>query len=268
MDSNHSAAVIMTFNLRRASLFDGVNAWRYRKGRAAEAVLASGADFVGTQEGFHSMLQELSALLPGYAWVGEGRRGGTKDEYSAIVYRKDRWTPSESGTFWLSQTPEQPGSRSWGSSYPRICTWAVFRSIPNPSLRILVMNTHLDHISAMARKCGAALAGDRLLELQRQHQAPAILTGDLNTKPRSGPIQLLREHYGLLDAYQAYPGGPGAVGSTYHGFRGGGRGGAPIDYIFASKSCTIVRTQVDRNRYQGKFPSDHFPVCAHISWKS
>lgn len=265
--SREQSAVIMTFNLRIATLADRENAWRYRKGRAAEAILAAEADIVGTQEGNHAMLQELTALLPGYAWIGEGRKGGGSGETNAIMYREDQWTPEESETFWLSEKPSKPGSQSWGAAYPRICTWGLFRSVQMPESRIVVCNTHLDHISGHARKQGAALVASKLQELERKTGAPAVLTGDFNAKPRSEAIESLTRVFGLLSAYDVYPGGTDGAGATFHGFRGGGSGGLPIDYIFAyGASCTWVHTVVDRERYGGMYPSDHYPVRAVVCW--
>lgn len=266
-DSVGKCATVMTFNLRRASMFDGPNAWRYRKGRAAEAILAGDADFVGTQEASRPMLRELAARLAEFGWLGEGRSGGERDETNAILYRKDRWVPIESGTFWLSETPARPGSRSWGAVFPRICTWALFRSLLDPGQCFAVFNAHLDHVSRLARRLGAALAAERLLELSRKAGAPAALTGDFNAGPRSETLaQLTRPPYSLIDVYEAaYPGGPEAVGPTYHGFRGRGFGW-PIDGIFVTQDCAVDAITVDRDKYGGRYPSDHYPVVARLSW--
>jgi len=259
-------AVVMTFNLRRASVFDGPDAWKYRRGRAAEAIRAGNPDFVGTQEASCAMMRELAAMLPDFGWLGEGRRGGERDETNAILYRYDRWVPAEAGTFWLSGTPGRPGSRGWGALLPRICTWALFRSRQDPGMLFAVFNAHLDHVSRLARRLGAALAAERLLELRRRTGAPAALTGDFNAAPESEPLLLLtRPPYDLINVYEAYPGGPGAVGPTYHGFRGRGFGG-PIDGIFATPDCAVEAVAVDRNKYGGRYPSDHFPVVAHLRW--
>jgi len=262
-------ATIMTFNLRRATVLDGANAWRYRKSRAAEAIRAGGADFVGTQEGFRRMLQELTSLLPGYAYLGEGRKGGGADEHNAILYREDAWAPERSGTFWLSETPDAPGSRGWGSVFPRICTWALFRRVDDPDVRVAVFNTHLDHISANARKRGAALVADRLRDELRTFGGPAVMIGDFNAKPHSEAICQLSETYRLISAYDVYPGGTKAAGATYHGFRGGGARGEPIDYIFAAGAdCELRLTAVHRAKVRGKFPSDHYPVSTTVSWRA
>ncbi|HZG58150.1 endonuclease/exonuclease/phosphatase family protein [Paenibacillus sp.] len=266
--AEHAAATVMTFNLRRPSWLDGANAWRYRKAAAADAVLAAAADFVGTQEGSKAMLLELTARLPSYAWLGEGRRGGERDETNAILYREDRWAVEASGTFWLSETPERAGSRSWGAAFPRICTWALFRARRGPAATVAVFNAHLDHISRTARTRGAALAAARLLELRGRTGAPAALIGDFNAGPRSEAVaQLALPPYGLASAYEAFPGGPAAVGATYHGFRGGGGlRGEPIDVIFATAECDFEAASVDRGKYRNRYPSDHYPVSARIRW--
>jgi len=258
--TNDRSAVVMTFNLRRSSLFDGRNAWRYRKGRAASAIAATDADIVGTQEGSRSMLLELNAMLPQYAWVGEGRRGGALDETNAILYRADRWKPERSGTFWLSDAPERPGSRAWGAAFPRICTWALFRSVQDEGARWAVFNTHLDHISAQARRRGIALVSKRARDIAEG--VPLVLTGDFNAKPDSDVAQLLRAE-GWRSALDDVP----AAGATFHGFRGGGERGRPIDYIFCRGNFEDIEAAVDRDRYGGRYPSDHYPVYARLRWR-
>ncbi|HZG75158.1 MAG TPA: endonuclease/exonuclease/phosphatase family protein [Paenibacillus sp.] len=261
--ASERAAVVMTFNLRRATWADGRNAWRFRKESAAEAVLAANADVVGTQEGSSAMLLELTAMLPRYDWIGEGRRGGARDETNAILYRADRWAPERSGTFWLSETPERPGSRAWGAAFPRICTWALFRSLGDDGLRWAVFNTHLDHISAPARRRGIELVARRAAELAEG--APLALTGDFNAKP-GGEVEETLRGAGWRSAFDAIPGGAAAAGATYHAFRGGGERGRPIDYIYYRGFAGAAEIRVDRALYLGKYPSDHYPASAALRW--
>ncbi|WP_274362444.1 endonuclease/exonuclease/phosphatase family protein [Paenibacillus thermotolerans] len=257
---------VMTFNLRRSSWTDRNNAWRFRKRSVAETILRSGAEFIGTQEGLPLMLKELDGLLPGYGRVGQGRDGGSKGEHCAIYYVKERWKPAEHGTFWLSVTPELPASRGWGAMFPRICTWAVFEPADGGIPRLAVYNVHLDHISGLARERGAALAAARLIERRAASGVPAVLVGDFNSSPRRPAVaQLSAPPYSLVDACDELPGGAAAAGATYHAFRGGGEGGKPIDYIFATDDIRIEQIVVDREKCLGRFPSDHYPVIAHIS---
>lgn len=114
----------MTFNIRMDTPNDGINQWSNRKEWVAEVVFFNDVDIVGMQEVLHNQLVDLENLLPQYDYVGEGREGETKGEYSPIFYLKDRFKVLESGTFWLSETPYEKGVKSWDSSLPRIATWA------------------------------------------------------------------------------------------------------------------------------------------------
>lgn len=144
---------VMTLNLRLDVESDGENAWPHRVDAVADTISHSGAEIVGTQEGLPHMLAELDQRLPDYSRIGEPRRDG--DESCAIWYRHELMNVVEWGQFWLSETPDIRESVSWGSSFPRICTWALFCWSKQPTRRIRVYNTHLDHVSREARQNGA-----------------------------------------------------------------------------------------------------------------
>lgn len=261
---------VMTFNLRTNVASDGSNAWPFRTERAAAMVARTGALVVGIQEGLHGMVTDLAAGLPDYAWTGEGRQGGTNDEFCAIFYRRDALVMEEHGNFALSETPERLGSIDWESACPRMCTWALFRFAAGPAKRFLVFNTHLDHRSQEAREKGIALVWRRLREKRRQVGAPAILMGDLNARPDNPVIRFLRgeeplggETAKLQDAFLAAPESEGGDGATFHAFTGR-TDGAPIDFIFGTDGVTFIRTCVDRSQIDGAYPSDHFPVVARV----
>ena len=76
-----------------------------------------------------SLALVLVARLPAYTWFGESRKGSTEDEHMGVFYRKDRLRVRDSGNFWLSDTPDVPGSRTWGNILPRMVTWARFERI-------------------------------------------------------------------------------------------------------------------------------------------
>ncbi|MEO3946476.1 endonuclease/exonuclease/phosphatase family protein [Gorillibacterium sp. CAU 1737] len=255
---------VMTFNLRVMVESDGENAWNKRYPAAARAMEEHGADFIGTQEARLFMLEELAALLPGYAWMGQGRRGGHEDEHCAIFYRTDRWELLESGDFGLSESPDQLGILSWKTDYPRMCTWAKFRSLQDGT-ETAVFNTHLDHISEEAQVKGMELIRERMEELSRSSAGlPFVLTGDFNVEPDNIVIRGL-EAAGYRNAYSILPAGDTdqVPGMTFHDFQGGERG-RPIDYIFSSPDLTVEAVQVDRSYYDGRYPSDHYPVCAQL----
>lgn len=113
----------MTFNIRNGAAMDGDDDWTHRRQLFCDTVSGQSPDVLCVQEAFRSQLDDIHQTLPGYGEVGEGRDGGTKGEYSAILYRQKRFEVMDSGTFWLSDTPTIP-SRTWGNAYIRICTWA------------------------------------------------------------------------------------------------------------------------------------------------
>lgn len=247
---------VMTFNLRIHVQQDGANAWPNRILEAAEVIKQSGASIICTQEGSFAMLKDLEMLLPDYAWHGEGRQGGQEDEHCAIFYLRNHMEVIDSGTFGLSEYPEQLGYKSWETGCPRICTWAKLRM--SDGQICCIFNTHLDHMSEEARTRGIQLIVERMDTMCSENGIPAVLAGDFNSYPESDVIRILNET-GLKSAYSALK--ENRVGRTYHGFDGGEKG-EPIDYIYVTREVQIESVQVIRSMYNGRYPSDHYPIAA------
>jgi len=116
---------VMTYNIRYHNHSDGVNGWNKRKEKVVELILKNNPDVLGIQEALHSQMKDLCKLLKDYAYVGVGRDDGKeKGEYVAIFYKKSRLKVVKSGSFWLSETPETPGSMGWDAACTRMATWA------------------------------------------------------------------------------------------------------------------------------------------------
>ena len=97
-------------------------------------------------------------LPPRLPFYGVGRDDGKRQgEYAGIYYRRDRFERdvTEEGTFWLSDTPEVPGSKSWGNSYPRVVTWIrlIDRSTRRASTSSTPTGTTATSPRANARPC-------------------------------------------------------------------------------------------------------------------
>ena len=123
---------VMTFNIRYNTKNDSLNAWPYRKDNAASQIKFHTVHILGVQEALHEQVMDLGQSLSRYKYVGVGRDDGkTKGEYSAIFYDTTRLKLIESSTFWLSLTPEVPGSKGWDANITRIVTWAKFRNLSN-----------------------------------------------------------------------------------------------------------------------------------------
>ena len=151
---------VMTFNVRYATANDGENRWAVRKAMLFDVIRDADADLIGLQEALDAQLGEIVAASPAYGVVGVGRDDGkTKGEYAAILYRRDRFHVSDAGTFWFSDTPAVPASKSWGNNITRICTWARF--VDRGGRAFWHYNLHLDHESQPSRERSTVLLAER-----------------------------------------------------------------------------------------------------------
>jgi endonuclease/exonuclease/phosphatase family metal-dependent hydrolase len=269
--------VVMSFNVRYAAANDGENNWDKRKDLACDVVRRQAPDLIGLQEALRVQIDDFRAALPQYAELGVGREDGkTKGEYSAILYRKDRFDVNDSGTFWLSDTPEVPGSITWGNACTRVCTWARF--LPKSGKPFYLFNTHLDHISQPAREKGMALIMSRLTG--RKHQDPVVLTGDFNSGENNPVVHYLLGERQLDAASNGLSKNPLPLVDTFrllhkdatdvrtaHGFTGS-RSGTKIDYIFVQPGVEVLKAEILYDSKDNHYPSDHFPIMAAIRWSA
>jgi endonuclease/exonuclease/phosphatase family metal-dependent hydrolase len=259
---------VMTFNIRYDNPGDGVNAWPNRKDRVASLIRYHGADVIGVQEALLHQLTDLDARLPGFARVGVGRTDGkTKGEFSAILYRTDRLTLKDSGTFWLSPTPEVAGSKGWDTAIERVATWAHFAD-RRTGCEWLQLNTHFDHIGEVARQESSRLIRRRLLTLA--NGKPVIMTGDLNTEPTHAPYRILTSEplqdavAPLADAFVTSRTGNYGPTATWNAFKAI-EANWRIDYILVSSPIVVEQHAILPDMWDGRFPSDHLPVIAALT---
>ncbi len=257
---------VMSFNIRNGRANDGENSWKHRKDFAADVIRDAKLDVVGLQEAFRFQLDDLRKQLPEFKEVGEGRDGGTKGEYSAILYRGSRFIALNSGTFWLSDTPEVK-SRHWGNRYLRICTWVRLKEKETDQC-FYVYNTHFDHQSQNARLKSAELIAQRIQN--RQHKEPFLLTGDFNADEDNPVVLYLKANstalpkspITLIDTFRKLHPNESAVG-TGGGFAGR-VDGKKIDYIFVQPNAAVISAKIIRTERDGRYPSDHSPVSAAV----
>lgn len=259
---------VMSYNIRYDNPEDSLNNWQYRKDAAAKIIKINDIDIVGTQEVLHSQLVDLQERLPEYTAIGVGRQDGKEQgEYSALFYKKDRFTEVSSGYFWLSETPEVAGSKGWDGACERIATWAILKD-KETRKEVFAINTHLDHVGKIARKEGVTLLLTKAAELSRG--LPIIMTGDFNATPDSDVIKhvtntSLKEH--LTNAKTIAKEFSGTEW-TFHDF-----GKIPldkrnyIDYIFVSNNIETDKFEVLPEKLDEVFLSDHVPVVAKLKIK-
>ncbi len=250
---------VMTFNVRVPLKSDGINSWQHRRDLMVRTIREEHPDVMGTQELHKRQGDYIVGKLPGYAWFGEGRRGGSGDEHMGVFYRKDTLKVLKSGNFWLSDTPRKPGSISWGQPYPRMVTWALFK-VKASGRTFYFYDTHLPYRKqdVAARMKSAAEILQHMKELPED--IPFVLTGDFNATPAS-PVHA-RLTAALHDAWLSAPHHEGPK-LTFHNFTGSPT--RRIDWIlYRGLRAKDVRTVTT---HQGKrYPSDHFPVMATLAW--
>ena len=180
---------VMTFNMRYDRPDEGDNNWLVRRHRIEQVAADRSPDIIGTQELLHHQYAYLCERLAGYGSVGVARDDGREEgEYNALFFKRSRFELMDSGTFWLSETPDTAGSLGWDGACKRIATWAVLKDRIDGS-EYLAVNTHLDHVGEVARREGIRLLASRIETLSGGR--PVILTGDFNSTPDSEPIKLL-----------------------------------------------------------------------------
>lgn len=249
---------VMSYNIRYNNPGDGRNAWPERKDRLIELVRQSDPDILGVQEALHDQLTDMLEGLDGYAMVGVGRDDGKqKGEYSAILYRTALFEVRDQNTFWLSETPEVPGSKSWDAAITRVATWArLFDRRANKE--ILAVNTHFDHVGKESRLRSAELIRKRLGEMAGD--LPVVLSGDFNFTREAPPFAALMSPGGFKLIDSAPANAPG----TSCGFEVGARECNGIDYIFYSPQWKLERYEVLTTNNGRDYPSDHLPVLVSL----
>jgi len=255
---------VMSYNIRFDNPHDGPSAWPYRKNDVAKMIgPVYQVDIVGLQEVLSHQLDDLTERLPYYGWVGVGRDDGhQKGEYSPILYRKDKFDLIATNTFWLSESPETPGSKSWDTSITRIVTWAKFRE-RSSGKEFYFFNTHFDHRGVQARVESARLILDRIPEISEG--LPFILTGDLNVNESSEAYAFIDRSSLVHDARyvsETEHEGPTASFNNWLEIRRGEN--SRIDYIFVGDTVRVLNHKISDRKFNERFPSDHLPVISDI----
>lgn len=257
---------VATFNIRHGSARDGLDSWPLRRERLFAAIRVLDADILGAQEVESFQVRELLEALPRYGALGAHRDDGRlRGEGCTLLYDRTRFTVADSGTFWLSKTPEVPGSRSWDSSLPRIAVWARLLELES-GRGLFAYSLHYDHRGEEARRQSSKV----VLEHVEQEAAsrwpgdPVVLLGDFNAT-LSTPALATYAEAGFQPAIPAAQERSG----TFTGFDPQSTGGTrAIDHIFTlgGEGLSVRGAMVYRGRFNGRYPSDHLPVLADLRW--
>jgi endonuclease/exonuclease/phosphatase family metal-dependent hydrolase len=266
--ADKDAIQVMTFNVRYDNREDSSFAWKNRAGQVCGFLTSEKPDIIGMQEVLWNQYEVLDSALTEYSSVGVGRDDGIKaGELNPIFYRKERFELVRTITFWLSDTPEVPGSKGWGSSLPRIVTWLELVDKHNKK-HFFCFNTHFAHDSDSARIMSSKLL---LKEVEKISAGfPFIITGDFNMSPKSTGYKILTgpdESVPLLkDSFIISEKKPSGPSGTFNGFNNKNRTGR-IDYVFVRNGMKVTDLKTIIKKEDGIYISDHWPVKATIVLK-
>ena len=251
---------IISFNVRYSSApeIDGDNRWELRRDASVKMVAKHKPLVMGLQEACPDQIDFLDLNLTGYKHIGVGRDDGKRaGEMMAIYYDTTRLTLLDSGTFWLSETPEKV-SIGWDAACNRTCTWGHFK-MKDTDFEFLYFNTHLDHLGSLARKNSIKLIVAKMTELNPDN-VPVFLSGDFNSTtddPIFDPLKASLKDARMMSAISDKI-------ITYNGFgtvtdNPNTRKEWVIDHIFFS-GVNPMAFMVLNGNYGVPFISDHYPI--------
>lgn len=286
------AVCIGTYNVKCPAPWDKDphHDWSHRAPLVFELVRRHAPDVIGMQEPVKRYVDDVLAAFPEWDWAGAGRDDGLEaGEYCPVFWRRDRFERIGSGTFWLSATPDAPGSKYPKAHHPRVCTWATLRD-RTTGATVAFYNTHTEYVSTEI--CAAQLR--MILDHMRRHAPPGaarILTGDLNFECSSPALRQIAEGGFLKDAdfacessldglwnsatlYRFFPKSHPAE-KIRRSLAANGMDmertraefpdlGTRIDHILVSHGVRVLSCGVDGTTFDGLYPSDHMPKFATV----
>ena len=241
---------VMSFNVL-VSQNDNVNNWGQRKVAALNMLNEEKPTILGLQEATLPQVNYLAENLPQYGWVGIGREDGLNSgEFMAIFYLKDEVELLDSGTFWLSETPDTP-SMGWDAACKRTCTWTKLK-MKKTGTEFAYLNTHLDHVGKQAQRNGLALMVERCAQIVPKGMT-AFVTADFNATTDDPIFEPLKAD--MLDARETAP--ETDRRGTFNGFDN--LQNVVIDHIFYRGAEAKTFRVLDKY-YGAPYISDHYPV--------
>ncbi len=258
-EKSEDAIRVMSFNIRYGDLGNLTAEDRYDD---IETVIEKGyPDSIGLQEATPEWMGYLSENLEDYAYVGVGRDDGVNTgEYAAIFYLKDKYTAVDSGTFWLSDTPDIP-SMGWGADCYRICTWVILEN--NETKETYVhMNAHFDFANDDVRFNSARMINEKAKDFG---VLPVVYTADMNFAENSVYYNSFIEEGIFRNTKDVAPDTMDYL--TYHDRMPLVHKNDVIDYIMINNKFDAEVYRVVTAATEGHYVSDHFPLYADITLK-
>jgi len=244
------------------------NYWSNRKTLVKNMFDKYTFDIVGVQEPYYSQWQDINILLPEYAHVGKTVYGNTtadKELTVSIMYKKSRIEILKWDVFWFSDTPTVPGI-AWGAGQWRICTWAFVKD-KLTNKQFYFFSIHLDFTGTEARTKSVALLLTRIPLIAKGY--PAVLTGDFNFSQHDQYYPQLTKGDTFRDTYTLTHNVVNIIKGTLNNYDANRVNDSRIDHILVNttEKIKVNSWSILTDAFNGKFPSDHFPVCVELNFE-
>lgn len=250
--------IVMSYNIRCMTEADkGKRSFEVRRPLILKMIEKIHPDILGMEEVKPIQYEYLKTNLIDYDSVIVYRDDSPYAEGTPIFFLKDKFELIKEETFWLSKTPDVM-SGSWKTAFFRIATYVILK-VKETSKELLVLSTHLDNASRLARRKGSKLIVARLSGIP----LPQIVMGDFNSFPISAPYFIFSKAY--KDAAKSNL--KMLNKKTFNNYGDHLPINVKIDYIFYSKEFIAHNYMVDDETFQGIYPSDHYPIYTTLSFK-
>ena len=253
---------LMTSNIRFDNEFDKENAWPHRKDFLSQVIQDFDPCILGTQEGREPQLRELENLLPHWKMLDHHRDWIEERMYPTLFFKETKMELKDSGDIWLSETPNIPGSKSFESAFPRLCTWMKVQH-KEFQKEFLIVNCHLDHVLQSTRKSQAGVLKNEINKVN-QDELPLVIMGDFNDAPDSPVREVF--HCSSLKVNDPWLDLEKEEETSYHKFKGENEDGSRIDWFLVNEQLKSKEVDLVKEHKEGRYPSDHFPVKLIIEW--
>lgn len=251
---------IITSNLRYENEHDGPNNWPHRKVFLSDLINKKNPDVLASQEGRNPQIQEFNILLENVELVDSHRQWISERMYPCLYIRSKEMPVVESGDIWLSLTPEVAASKSFGSTFPRLCSWSLVKRHLTGEVFLLVA-THLDHVLEETRieQCNVLINEITKLRNKKSPNAPVIFMGDFNESPDHAIKSNLMRAFNLKDPWNELS---NSEQTSHHSFLGEKcLSGHRIDWILIPETFKTISIELLKDKMpNGNYPSDHYPL--------
>ena len=227
-----------------------------------EIIFNSKADIIFFQEMTRKQYDDISNSIDCiFNCIGIYRDKSESSEKISIAYNKNKFTLFDWGQFWLSSTPNIPGSNDFNNFFPRICTWCFLQKI-DFNYNYLFFNVHLDHVNMNAHLPSVRVLLNEVKKIIFKYNNNVIifLGGCFYCDENDVIIQLIKDAgFNLINN-----------DNTYHEFTG--IAFKRWDYMFyidsqnkvSLNNVKIFSEESVINKNKGIYVSDHFPLYSEF----